>query len=228
MANLIGIVGEAGSGKSTSIGFLNPEETVVISVANKPLPIKGFVRKYKELSKENPRGNLLNESNVNNILFWLEVINQKRPDIKNVVIDDAQYLMSFELMNRAEEKSYDKFTQIASHFYTILKKAMIMRPDLNIVFMIHSENVGDALNPQYKMKTVGKMLDTTITLEGLFTYVIFTRKRLNDDDKPVYEFVTNYDGTNTAKTPAGCFDSLTIPNNLQLVVDAIYKYNNEE
>nr|DAL02942.1 MAG TPA: RecA like NTPase recombinase [Crassvirales sp.] len=228
MANLIGIVGEAGSGKSTSIGFLNPEETVVISVANKPLPIKGFVRKYKELSKENPRGNLLNESNVNNILFWLEVINQKRPDIKNVVIDDAQYLMSFELMNRAEEKSYDKFTQIASHFYTILKKAMIMRPDLNIVFMIHSENVGDALNPQYKMKTVGKMLDTAITLEGLFTYVIFTRKRLNDDDKPVYEFVTNYDGTNTAKTPAGCFDSLTIPNNLQLVVDAIYKYNNEE
>ncbi len=228
MANLIGIVGEAGSGKSTSIGFLNPEETVVISVANKPLPIKGFVRKYKELSKENPRGNLLNESNVNNILFWLEVINQKRPDIKNVVIDDAQYLMSFELMNRAEEKSYDKFTQIASHFYTILKKAMIMRPDLNIVFMIHSENVGDALNPQYKMKTVGKMLDTAITLEGLFTYVIFTRKRLDDDDKPVYEFVTNYDGTNTAKTPAGCFESLTIPNNLQLVVDAIYKYNNEE
>jgi hypothetical protein len=228
MANLIGIVGEAGSGKSTSIGFLNPEETVVISVANKPLPIKGFVRKYKELSKENPRGNLLNESNVNNILFWLEVINQKRPDIKNVVIDDAQYLMSFELMNRAEEKSYDKFTQIASHFYTILKKAMVMRPDLNIVFMIHSENVGDALNPQYKMKTVGKMLDTAITLEGLFTYVIFTRKRLDDDDKPVYEFVTNYDGTNTAKTPAGCFESLTIPNNLQLVVDAIYKYNNEE
>lgn len=228
MANLIGIVGEAGSGKSTSIGFLNPEETVVISVANKPLPIKGFVRKYKELSKENPRGNLLNESNVNNILFWLEVINQKRPDIKNVVIDDAQYLMSFELMNRAEEKSYDKFTQIASHFYIILKKAMVMRPDLNIVFMIHSENVGDALNPQYKMKTVGKMLDTTITLEGLFTYVIFTRKRLDDDDKPVYEFVTNYDGTNTAKTPAGCFESLTIPNNLQLVVDAIYKYNNEE
>lgn len=136
--------------------------------------------------------------------------------------------MSFELMNRAEEKSYDKFTQIASHFYTILKKAMVMRPDLNIVFMIHSENVGDALNPQYKMKTVGKMLDTAITLEGLFTYVIFTRKRLDDDDKPVYEFVTNYDGTNTAKTPAGCFESLTIPNNLQLVVDAIYKYNNEE
>jgi hypothetical protein len=163
MANLIGIVGEAGSGKSTSIGFLNPEETVVISVANKPLPIKGFVRKYKELSKENPRGNLLNESNVNNILFWLEVINQKRPDIKNVVIDDAQYLMSFELMNRAEEKSYDKFTQIASHFYTILKKAMIMRPDLNIVFMIHSENVGDALNPQYKMKTVGKYNFACIT-----------------------------------------------------------------
>jgi hypothetical protein len=72
------------------------------------------------------------------------------------------------------------------------------------------------------------MLDTAITLEGLFTYVIFTRKRLDDDDKPVYEFVTNYDGTNTAKTPAGCFESLTIPNNLQLVVDAIYKYNNEE
>lgn len=229
MANLIGIVGESGSGKSTSIGFLNPTETVVVSVANKPLPIKGFQKKYTLFDgKTNPKGNLFNSSNVEQIRQFMQFISLRRPDIRNLIIDDAQYLMSFELMNRAEEKSYDKFTQIAAHFYSVLKEAINLRPDLNIIIMTHSENIGDAINPQYKMKTIGKMLDSAITVEGLFTYVIFTRKSLDNNDKPVYEFITNYDGTNTAKTPAGCFESLTMPNNLQMVVEAIDKYNNEE
>ncbi len=89
MANLIGIVGESGSGKSTSIGFLNPTETVVVSVANKPLPIKGFQKKYTLFDgKTNPKGNLFNSSNVEQIRQFMQFISLRRPDIKNLIIDD--------------------------------------------------------------------------------------------------------------------------------------------
>lgn len=114
---------------------------------------------------------------------------------------------------------------MAQHFYSILKEATSMRDNLKVFILCHSENVGDQLNPQYKIKTIGKMLDNMITLEGLFTYVLFTRRQQNDEGVMEYKFMTNSDGTNTCKTPMGCFDELFIDNDLQYVINKIDEYN---
>ena len=222
MAELIAIVGASGSGKSTSIRTLDPKTTFIINVASKPLPFKGWKSNYTNFNKENPEGNFKATSDVDTINQLLQYINTKRTEIKTVVIDDAQYIMSFEAMDRAREKGFD----IAQKFYSILKKAISMRDDLHIVVSCHAENVGDVNTPYYKIKTVGKMIDNLITVEGLFTYVLFTDIERNDDNQVTYSFITRSDGTNTAKSPLDCFDSVKIPNDLQFVIDKIDEFNN--
>ena len=226
MAELIAIVGASGSGKSTSIRTLDPKTTFIINVASKPLPFKGWKSNYTNFNKENPEGNFKATSDVDTINQLLQYINTKRTEIKTIVIDDAQYIMSFEAMDRAREKGFDKFTEIAQKFYSILKKAISMRDDLHIVVSCHAENVGDVNTPYYKIKTVGNMIDNLITVEGLFTYVLFTDIERNDDNQVTYSFITRSDGTNTAKSPLDCFDSVKIPNDLQFVIDKIDEFNN--
>jgi len=231
MSELIGIVGESGSGKSTSLRNLDPASTFIINVAGKPLPIKGYKKNYKPLTL-NPEtkryeGNLYNTSDVVKIGQILKIIDKTRPEIKVVILEDCQYIMSFEAMDRASEKGYEKFTQMASNFYSVLKGAMEMREDLKVCVLTHSENTGDVLNPHYKIKTIGKMIDSMITVEGLFTYVFFTNLAKDSDGKMVYQFMTQSDGTNTAKSPMGCFEDMFIDNDLAFVFDSIDKYNNE-
>ena len=134
----------------------------------------------------------------------------------------------FEAMDKATEKGYEKFTILAQRFYSVLKEAMSARDDLKIFILTHSDNIGDSVTPMYKMKTIGKMVDTVITLEGLFTYVLFTTRKMNDDGIIEYKFMTNSDGTNTAKTPLGCFKELYVDNDLQMIFDRIDEYNNNE
>ena len=105
---------------------------------------------------------------------------------------------------------------------------MTLRDNLNVVILSHSENIGDSITPMYRMKTLGKMLNSVITLEGLFTYVFFTTILRDDDNNPSYKFVTNSDGTCTAKSPMGLFDSLYIDNDLNYVIECIKKYNEED
>lgn len=226
MANLIAIVGNSGSGKSTSFRTLDPKETFIINIASKPLPFKGWRTNYTTWDKENPNGNFVNTSNIEAIGKILQYVNTKRPEIKNIIIDDSQYIMSFEAMDRAKEKGFEKFTDIAQKFYSILKTGVLMRDDLNVIVSCHTENVGTADEPQLKIKTIGKMIDNVITVEGLFTYVLFTEISRDDESKVKYSFITHSDGTNTAKTPFGCFDEDRIPNDMQLVLDAINDFNN--
>lgn len=231
MAELGAIVGLSGSGKSTSLRNLDPQKTFIINVANKPLPIRGYKKNYKVLT-QNPEtkkfeGNLYNTSSTDKILQILKIINSTMLHVEHVIIEDSQYLMSFEAMDRSSEKGYEKFTQMAQHFFSVLKEAMNMRDDLKVFILCHSENTGDELNPQHKIKTLGRMIDNMITVEGLFTYVLFTSRIQNEDGVLEYKFMTNSDGTNTAKTPMGCFDNLYIDNDLQLVFDKIDKYNND-
>lgn len=136
--------------------------------------------------------------------------------------------MAFEAMDRAKEKTYDKFVDMAQHAYQVLKTAMNMRDDLYVIISTHSENIGDALNPSYRIKTLGKMINSTITLEGLFTYVFFTEIQRDEDGLPSYKFITNSDGTNTAKSPMGLFSDLYIDNDLAMVIDRIDEYNSED
>lgn len=228
MAELGAIVGDTGSGKSTSLRNLDPKKTFIINVAGKNLPIKNFRKLYTPLTQGPDKkysGNLYNTSNIEKIIGVIRLVSNTMPHIQYLIIDDSQYLMAFEAMDRATEKGYEKFTQMAQHFYSVLKESIDARKDLKVFILAHSENVGDMLNPSYKIKTLGKMIDSTITIEGLFTYVLFTTKVKNDEGKMEYKFMTNSDGSNTAKTPMGCFDDLYIDNDLQLVFDKIDEYN---
>lgn len=229
MAELIAIVGNSGSGKSTSLRNLDPATTFIINVAGKPLPIKNYKSNYKSLIQDPETkkfvGNLYNTSDITKIAQILKIIDKARPEIKVVVLEDVQYLMAFELMDRATEKGYDKFTQLAANFYSVIKSAMSMREDIKVCMVTHSDNTGDGLNPSYKIKTIGRMLDNMITLEGLFTYVFFTTILKDPEGKIEYKFITQSDGTTTAKSPMGCFEDLLIDNDLQFVINKIDKYN---
>ena len=230
MADLIGIAGHSGSGKTTSIKDLNPKETFIVSITGKPLPFRGFRKNYVKLKKEgeNYIGNFYVSKNSEDISKIFKLVSIKMPNIKQIVIDDANYLMSFEVMERADEKGWDKSTQIAKHYYEMLNTALGLRDDLKVIVISHIENLGDALNPQWKLKTAGKMLDTQLNVDGLFTYLLYTTILNSDEGTPLYKFRTNtIDGGDTCKTPMECFEDLYIDNNLQLVLDTIDKYNEE-
>lgn len=230
MAELIAVVGESGSGKTTSIRNLNPDETFIISTTGKRPGIKGAKKKYPDFKLADGKisGNFYTTSNIDNIRKIMSIIDKKMPYIKVLIIDDFQYIMGFEAMDRAKEKSYEKFTEMAQHVYQVLKSGMDLRDDLFVVVSTHSENTGDNINPYYRIKTLGKMLNSVITLEGLFTYVLYTTIIRSEDNKTEYKFITNSDGTCTAKTPMGLFDSLLIDNDLNLVIEKIKEYNGEE
>ena len=121
-----------------------------------------------------------------------------------------------------------KFTDMAKHAYEVLRQGKELREDLFVCVLTHSENTGDNLNPYYKIKTLGKLLDSVITLEGLFTYVLFTKVVREGEDEVAYKFVTNSDGTCTAKTPYGLFESRLIDNDLNYVINTIKEYNEGE
>ena len=232
MAELIAIVGESGSGKTTSIRNLNPETTFIISTTGKRPGIKGAKKKYPDfkINKETKEvtGNFYTTSNIDQIASMMKLINTKLTNIKVLIIDDFQYLQAFEAMARVDEKGYGKFTDMAKHAYEVLKSAMDMRDDLYIAVLTRSENTGDNINPYFKIKTQGKMLDSVITLEGLFTYVLFTKVVHEEGSNDVkYKFLTNSNGTCTAKSPMGLFEDILIDNDLDFVINKITEYNEE-
>lgn len=215
MANLVLIIGESGTGKSTSIKTLKPEETFIIQVINKILPFKNSMKNYPLRTKENPKGNRFISDNHEEINKILEILgNDTR--IKNIVIDDSQYIMANEFLSRAQEKSYEKFTEIGKHFADIIRKAMNLRHDLNIYFLHHEETKEDGTK---KAKTIGKMLDDKVCVEGLFTIVLNT-----EIENGNYYFRTQNNGRNTSKSPEGMFEDVLIPNDLNLVSEKINEF----
>ena len=226
----LAIVGESGSGKSTALRNLNPEETFIISTTGKPLPFRGWRKKYTPFKvDENKKivGNYFVSSTYDKIIKVLKVINTKMPHIKQVIIDDFQYVLSYEFVDRATEVGYTKFSELAQHAMEILRYYEQMREDCKMIFLTHSENVGDALNPKYVIKTVGKLLAEKVTLEGLFTYIFFTKVSEGDDGKMKYTLITNTDGICIAKTPMGMFNDLEIDNDLNEIIKIIDEYNND-
>jgi len=227
MAQSVLIIADSGSGKSTSIRTLRPEETFIINIANKPLPFKGWKKNYTAISKENQKGNMTPVSSSAGIIKAMMHVNDKMPHIKNLVIDDWQYMSSFEYFDRANEKGYDKFTQIAANLAQVAKLPKDMRDDLYIFFLTHSEESTDVNgHRKVKAKTIGKMIDNTLTLEGLFSIVLFGKVVKDENDKLSYVFETVNNGENTCKSPAGMFDDARIENSLQRVKNAIIEYEN--
>jgi hypothetical protein len=227
MAQGILIIAESGAGKSTSIENLDPKETFIINVANKPLPFKGWKKKYVLWSKDNPTGNLYTGSSAQQIEACLGYVNSKRPDIKTIVIDDFQYMSSFEFFDRSDEKGYEKFTQIGANLARIARMPKDLRDDLTIFFLTHAEESTDLEGKRkFKAKTIGRMVDEKLSLDGLFSIVLFSKVKKDKDGNIRFVFETRNNGENTCKSPKGMFQDFEIPNDLALVKESIYSYEN--
>ena len=221
-SKLVGIVGATGTGKSTSIKHLNPEETYIINVAKKELPFKGSEKLYNVENK-----NYKEIDDANEITRLLKTISEKAPHIKQIILEDSNYVMGFTMLDKAMEKGYEKFSVMARDTVAMIKTARHLRDDLTVFYFSHPDTVedgGDIIG--YKMKTSGKLIDNQINLEGLFTVVLYTNVEENKDGSVNYEFVTNRYKKIPAKSPDGMFAETKIPNNLQLVVDTLNDYYN--
>lgn len=220
MSNTVLVIGESGTGKSTSISSLQPKETFIINVLDKPLPFKGYKKNYERIDKDCENGNYYATDNYELIVRLIKKINEKRSDIKNIIIDDWQYVMANEFMNRATERGFDKFTEIAQHAWLIVNELSKCREDINCFVLCHSEldQAG-----KFKCKTIGKMLDEKITVEGMFTVVLHTKVL-----EGKYLFLTQNDGLHISKSPQGMFEDKYIKNDLLFVKESMLSYYNEE
>jgi ABC-type oligopeptide transport system ATPase subunit len=217
-------MGESGSGKSTSIKTLNPKETYIVNVAGKELPFRGSKATYSKRDAQAKTGNMSVSYKADSINTVLKGVSSSMPEIKNIVVDDTQYIMAFEFMERAKEKGFDKFVELAMNMYNVIKTAKELRDDITVFFLAHSEDINANGYIKTKMKTIGKMLDEKVTLEGLFSVVLLAQPRKKSDKEIEYGFHTQTDGTTTCKSPDGMFDQLYIPNDLQYVLNSITKY----
>lgn len=219
-SKLIGIVGPTGTGKSTSIKHLDPKETYIINVAKKELPFKGADKLYNVDSK-----NYKEVDDANEITRLLKTISEKAPHIKNIVIEDSNYIMGFNLMEKAAETGFTKFTLMARDMVDLFRTARKLRDDIKVFYFSHPETVEDGGEIiGYKIKTAGKMIDSQIGLEGLLTVCLYTHVEETKDGVCNYYFVTNKFKKYPAKSPDGMFSEIKVPNNLKLVADTIDEY----
>lgn len=195
------VLGESGTGKSASLRNFKPEEVGVVNVCGKPLPFRSAIETF----------------NSDDYLKIEKAL--KSSDKKALVIDDCQYLMANEFMRTAKINGYQKFTDIAQNFWTLVQVVIHELPeDVLVYFLGHIER--DA-NGNEKFKTIGKLLDEKITVEGMFTIVLKTSVQ---DGK--YLFSTQNSGSDTVKSPIGLFNEVYIDNDLKMVDTAIREYYN--
>lgn len=202
------VLGESGTGKSASLRNFNPDDVLLIQSIHKPLPFKST--HWKPLSKE--QGGSVYVTDNSQV-----ICNALQKTSKNIIIiDDFQYIMANEFMRRSMEKSYDKFTDIGRHAWDIFDIAGKLAPHKRVYILAHTQS--DEFG-RTKIKTIGKMLDEKITLEGMVT--ICLRTQVTDGQ---YQFRTQNNGQDTVKSPMGLFNEHTIDNDLVLVDDAICQY----
>lgn len=191
------ILGESGSGKSASLRNFEPDEIGIFNVASKPLPFR------KKLNK-------LDGATYNKILASLN-----KHGLKKYAIDDSQYLLCFEMFEKAKETGYNKFTDMALNFYNLIQFIIHHTPNDTIVYFLHHTETVDG---RVKAKTIGKMLDEKLTVEGLFSIVLLCRT-----DGLSHKFITQSDGFTTAKSPMEMFPK-EIDNDLKTVDRTIREY----
>jgi len=221
MSNAILIIGESGTGKSSSIRTLNPSETYIVNVLNKSLPFRGWASKYKC----QPGGNLGRTDNIEKITNLMLGISQNRLDIKNIVIDDFHFTMANEYMRRAKEGNYSKFIDIGCNTFSIIDYALSLREDITVIFLCHSEINKKGFST---IKTLGEMTKKYVDVEAKVTVILHTLVLDEDDPAQRYKFITNRTTEYLAKSPDGMFDSLYIPNDLSYVLNQIEKYAYDE
>ena len=203
MATAVLIMGESGSGKSASLRNFAPNEISVFNVTSKPLP-------FKQGKAKIPKIDNATYADIANALA--------NPNKRAYVIDDAGYLLSFEMFKRANETGYSKFTDMAKNFFDMLDFINTKLPNDIIVYItMHTED--DSEMHKTKAKTIGKMIDQNLNLEGLFTIVL---RAMQTEEG--YKFITRDDRVSTAKSPMGMFESDKIDNDLKEVDRVIREY----
>ncbi len=195
------VLGASGSGKSTSLRNFKENEIGIFNVASKPLPFRGNLKK------------------VDHATYPIITKVLKDNKLKCYAIDDSQFLMVFDEFNRAKETGYGKFTDFALNFYNLVQTVINDTTPDTIVYFLHHTDIDDF--GHIKAKTVGKMIDNKLTLEGMFSVVL-----LCGTDGKEHWFETQSDGVNTAKTPLGMFDGNRIDNDLKMVDTTIREYWN--
>lgn len=231
MSNVISLAGLSNSGKSTSLKYLDPEETVIISCTNKQLQIPGFRKKYTKMTVDGGKlyGNWLVSNNYAQIEKIMKAVSKQRPEVKVICLDDCNYLLSNETFQNAMVKGYEKFTVLAKNYYDLIQTCQDLREDLTVVFISHIENVGTEIDPEYRLWTTGKMLTNAINLDGLFSYIIYAERYIPDgSDEVSYRFKTRTDGNDTCRSVSGCFEDKYIEPNMKLVIDTINKFESGE
>ena len=194
------ILGESGSGKSSSLRNFSPDEIGIFNVAGKPLPFRKPMKK------------------VNNATYKTIVAGLSNPKLKSYAIDDSQFLMVFQSFAKAKETGYTKFTDMALDFYNLIRFVIDSTPpDVIVYFLHHTETTETG---KIKAKTIGKMLDSQLTVEGLFPVVLLCKV-----DGQRHFFETQSDGYSTAKSPMDMFP-IEIDNDLKMVDATIREYWN--
>lgn len=195
------VLGASGSGKSTALRNFTADEIGIFNVASKPLPFRGNLKKVDKAS------------------YALITKVLKDNKLRCYAIDDSQFLMVFDEFNRAKEVGYQKFTDFALNFYNLVQTVINDTSADTIVYFLHHTEVDDF--GHVKAKTVGKMIDNKLTLEGMFSVVL-----LCGTDGKEHWFETQSDGVNTAKTPLDMFSTNRIDNDLKMVDNTIREYWN--
>ena len=204
-------IGRSGSGKTYSLKNFKSDEVGILSVEKGRLPFKSDLKVVK-VKNFNDGEHTPAQANAARY-SWLEMA-IKSSKIKSLVIDDSQYLLSGELFDRAYETGYTKFVDIAAHFRNLVHFINEMEEDDKIVYFLHHSEL-DA-DGREKVKTIGKMLDEKLCIEGCFDIVLYCQDQ---------KFFTQSNGQSVAKTPEGMLE-LEIPNDLKAVDDAIRDYYN--
>ena len=202
MSVLVSIIGQSGTGKSSSLRYFDNDDVAIINVSGKPMPFRS------NLKTLDPSGN---KDPYQIITDWLPKIKQP-----SIVIDDATYLMVDQFMANAQVKGYDKYTMIAYNFVNLIEVARRLPEDKVVYFLGHIDQADDG---RAHFKTIGKMIDNYVTLEGKFTTVLKTVVKDGN-----YYFSTHNNGYDTVKSPIGMFTEDLIPNDLKMVDDVMREY----
>lgn len=213
MALPVLVIGRSGSGKTYSLKNFKPDEVGVISVEKGRLPFRSDIKVARVPRYENSADiNTYAQANMAKYSWIIKAISSAK--VKSMVIDDSQYLLVNELFDRAAEKGYDKYVQMAANFRNLVHAVNDMPDDDKIVYFLHHSEADT--DGREKVKTIGKMLDEKLTIEGCFDIVLYCQD---------HKFYTQANGQSTAKSPEGLFD-LEIPNDLKYVDREIRKYYN--